>query len=428
MAERHAILHSRALSTLRNKESRSSVFKDGYGDFSFLPRHKPLVCWDCSEPVLLDRDSETSKGARPPSLNNNSYTPESNVVGFLTLPKEIRDQIYAHCVLPFRNPLLGGSVGSIRVKVGNVHGYPCHPFRDGYDSWVPPSIMLTDEDEDGSQIPECDSHVTYADYDRVRALSQVSRVVRSELGACFWSRTYVDINHWEYLFLDFLNDRPAIWSGIKTLRMQWECEGRPTALNRGWGAIIDFCNAVEHRLELDNCVLVLVTSYNVANKIIEKGENIAWVRALKKIKMKELTVNLSLVPHRNKEEDEDDDEEGEELDDEVDSDSLDDLYSDDDNDSLQSLEFSTANESDSAVPNIVIQPPFTYEDDSDSSLSSLSSISSELVQTPRHRLDELEARKERREMLQRRLELRLELILGPPLSIMQPLEGMCHIP
>ena len=45
MAERHEILKSRAISTLKNKKDRVSLFTDGYGDFCF--KCKPFCCVDC---------------------------------------------------------------------------------------------------------------------------------------------------------------------------------------------------------------------------------------------------------------------------------------------------------------------------------------------------------------------------------------------
>jgi hypothetical protein len=45
MAERHAILNSRAIETLLQKDDRISRMSDGFGDFCFFP--KPENCLYC---------------------------------------------------------------------------------------------------------------------------------------------------------------------------------------------------------------------------------------------------------------------------------------------------------------------------------------------------------------------------------------------
>jgi hypothetical protein len=57
MAERHAILNSRAIETLLQKDDRISRMSDGFGDFCFFP--KPENCLYCgidvTRPLLPSR-------------------------------------------------------------------------------------------------------------------------------------------------------------------------------------------------------------------------------------------------------------------------------------------------------------------------------------------------------------------------------------
>ncbi|CZR59811.1 uncharacterized protein PAC_09705 [Phialocephala subalpina] len=73
--------------------------------------------------------------------------------------------------------------------------------------------------------------------------------VRAEIGSALWKKDIrVDADHWEYLLIDFLEDRPAIHEGIKELRMEWACEGSPGAVD---SEIIDLGTGVPEIKILD---------------------------------------------------------------------------------------------------------------------------------------------------------------------------------
>jgi hypothetical protein len=97
-------------------------------------------------------------------------------------------------------------------------------------------------------VAEPHRHIRSQDFTTVLSLSQVSHQVRAELGEMFWSNIYVDIDHWEYLFIDFLEDRPDVHQSIKKLRMEWSCEISPSELD---GHIIEFCEYLSKHLILD---------------------------------------------------------------------------------------------------------------------------------------------------------------------------------
>jgi hypothetical protein len=139
-------------------------------------------------------------------------------------------------------------------------------------------------------------HIKCQDYDDLLSLSQVSHQVRKEIGAAFWKDISVDIDHWEYLFLDFLEDRPAVAANIKKLCMAWACKNDPTDLD---SRIVDFCNYISTRLVLDEMTFVLRTSPLVARQIIAGEENIEWVRAFKRMNIKTLHVKLFFIEDEN---------------------------------------------------------------------------------------------------------------------------------
>jgi hypothetical protein len=104
-------------------------------------------------------------------------------------------------------------------------------------------------------------------------LSQVNHQVREEIGAAFWNNISFDLDHWEYLLLAFLADRPSVAPSIKKLRMEWDCSDEATDLDN---AIVDFCEYISGRLLLDEMTFVLCTSPLIARQIIASEGNIAW--------------------------------------------------------------------------------------------------------------------------------------------------------
>ncbi|RDW89715.1 hypothetical protein BP6252_01747 [Coleophoma cylindrospora] len=290
MAERHAILNARALSTLLNREDRVAKIPDGYGDFNVAP--KGLQCLHCYDPLdRLARNLPIEEELEAMNMGGAAATPLQG--SFLALPKDIRDLIYQHWLAPFQNPW---DRGRIHVAVGVVYDRRCHPFRNGYSMTVPVAVAARDHD----YRPEAPHyHLARAEYHRLAALAQTCKQVRAELGAMFWRDVYVDIDHWEYLFVDFLQDRPAAWSGIKKLRMVWACEDRATDLNDGWGSIVEFCDFVQDKLELEELIFNLETCPRVVKEILAMGNSLKWVRAFRQLKTEKLSVVLNLCRDKN---------------------------------------------------------------------------------------------------------------------------------
>ncbi|KAG4415636.1 hypothetical protein IFR04_011250 [Cadophora malorum] len=202
---------------------------------------------------------------------------------FFKLPRDVRDLIYGYLVEPFRDP----STHCTEVAVGLVHLRRCHPFRNGYAVTAPPA------DPGPSAIYSQHSTIDYGlqleDYEMLRACSQVNHQLRAELGAAFWSNVYIDIDHWEYLLVDFLEDRPAVWKGVKRLRMEWNC-GSPYWLD---DKIVKFCEYVSDHLDLDELLLVLSTTPSVARYLLSH-DDVEWVKAFRKMKFKKLRIKLDL--------------------------------------------------------------------------------------------------------------------------------------
>jgi hypothetical protein len=148
------------------------------------------------------------------------------------------------------------------------------------------------KDDNSGESYTVHRHIKRQDYDDLLSLSQISRQVRKEIGAAFWKDISVDIDHWECLFLDFLEDRPAVAPSIKNLCMQWACENEPTDLDNRF---IDFCDYISHRLVLDEMTFVLRTSPLVARQIIASERNIEWGRAFRRMNVKTLHVKLFLI-------------------------------------------------------------------------------------------------------------------------------------
>jgi hypothetical protein len=240
---------------------------------------------------------------------------------FLELPKEIRKIIYEYWIEPFRNPAYNGF---IKFKVGVVYNRRCHPFRNGYDMRVPVDVkpkkkkykhIHKEDDEDNNQQgsqegnerseapwppqQERHRHLKRQDYETIWSLSKVSHQIRSELGTTFWNKIYLDIDHWEYLLLDFLQDRPAVCRSIKKLRMSWPCNNGPSDLD---DTIIDFCSYVSQQLVLDELIFSFSTSPDIARQVLASEGNMAWIKAFKTINARKLTVELDLCDDTDEQE------------------------------------------------------------------------------------------------------------------------------
>jgi hypothetical protein len=249
--------------------------------------------------------------------------------------------IYEYFVEPFRNSWQNDG---IEVQVGIVDNRRCHPFRNGYEMRVPvavnpPKIPYSKPDGESSDVSsdisddesnnESDDqsddhpndqpnnqpteqpkdehyHLKRQDYDTIWALSKVNHQIRAELGSLFWNNIYVDVDHFEYLLIDFLKDRPAVHAGIKKLRMSWDCYGDETDLDY---TIIDFCSYISQHLVLDELIFVLCTSPAIARQILATDGDLDWIQAIRTINVKTLKVGLFLCAGDDDAPDEEDDDE-----------------------------------------------------------------------------------------------------------------------
>jgi len=202
--------------------------------------------------------------------------------------------IYGYCVEPFRN--LEGN-GSIFLNIGAVYNHRCHPFRNGYELYSPPALTSRQDFE-----PYKHEHIKRSGYNSIWSLSRVNHQVRAELGIAFWKNMCIEIDHWEYLFIDFLKDRPAVCQSIKKLRMVWACEF-PKALN---DTIEEFCKYISEHLVLDVLVLCLDASEKTVREILSSGDKLRWVKAFRKINVKKLIVDLGLHDNGSVDDDSDD--------------------------------------------------------------------------------------------------------------------------
>jgi hypothetical protein len=167
-----------------------------------------------------------------------------------------------------------------------VYNRRCHPFHNGYELFAPPALSSGDLSFRVSKH----EHIKQSNYNSIWSLSRVNRQVRTELGIMFWKNVCIEIDHWEYLFIDFLKDRPAVCQSIKKLRMDWACEF-PKALN---DTIKEFCKYISKYLVLDELVLCLEASEKTVREILATGEELRWVKAFRKINVKKLKVDLGL--------------------------------------------------------------------------------------------------------------------------------------
>jgi hypothetical protein len=112
-----------------------------------------------------------------------------------------------------------------------------------------------------------------------------------EIGKAFWKNVYVDLNAWQFLIIDLLNDRPAVHEGIKGIQIGIDCDSDPSALNH----LVDFCNCISEELILDEFRLVFYTNPRVAREILDTGNDLKWVKAFRQIKVEKIKVELLLV-------------------------------------------------------------------------------------------------------------------------------------
>jgi hypothetical protein len=239
--------------------------------------------------------------------------------------------IYEYVIDPFRNPWQNNG---IKVQIGIVYNRRCHPFRNGYEMRIPVAVKPPriryykpdeDSDDDSSEGSESDDgfndqsnnhinfhipeaphyHLKRQDYDTIWALSQVNHQIRAELGTLFWHNVFVDVDHFPHLLLDFLKDHPAAATGIKKLRMSWDCDSDETDLD--YTIFGDFCAHIAQHLVLDELVFVLCTSPLIARQILAtEGEGLEWVRDVRAINVRKLKVNLFLVDNEHDVFDDDD--------------------------------------------------------------------------------------------------------------------------
>jgi hypothetical protein len=227
------------------------------------------------------------------------------------------------------------------MQVGLVHNRRCHPFRNGYEMRVPVAIneeyrcnvqhneQQNDQqnsqnnqqqnDEHNNQHTGQDNnhgndqrvmqklqhlHIKRQDYETIWSLSRVNHQIRKEMGSLFWKNIHLDIDHWEYLFIDFLKDRPAVCKGIKKLRMSWNCDEHPWDLDH---TIISFCKYISQHLVLDELLFVLCTTPTIARQILASGGQLAWVQVFRRIVVKTLRVELFLCDDDDEVSDDQDD-------------------------------------------------------------------------------------------------------------------------
>ncbi|KAF4629168.1 hypothetical protein G7Y89_g8978 [Cudoniella acicularis] len=159
-------------------------------------------------------------------------------------------------------------VGEIKVDVGVVYNRRCYPFRNGYEVRIPVVVEI----EGKPSLKDEHRYVRREDFDTLLALSQVSHQMRKDIGNAFWKNIYINLDHWEYLLVDFMNERPAVAPGIKKLRMKWACDDGPADLDE---SIIDFCEYLSKHLVLDELIFVLISTPSVTRQIIDRGGDFA---------------------------------------------------------------------------------------------------------------------------------------------------------
>lgn len=84
-------------------------------------------------------------------------------------------------------------------------------------------------------------------------LSNVSTRFRYELAQVFWKKTYVycEAHVHGYELLHFLYDRPSIYKGIKSLRIEMNMRGRNIPYGATSANFKEFCEVVSTTLKLD---------------------------------------------------------------------------------------------------------------------------------------------------------------------------------
>jgi len=272
----------------------------------------------------------------------------------LKLPKEIRHIIYEFWIEPLRSPDENGSIKVEISVMHEYHNNECHPFRDGYKMSVPVLIKsqaiidvmdrldrLADHsdneshNENGDELEEQEAeqsaeiseehfdnpleqvsieefeserenqqsnepsdfldpehgHRTWENYTTLRSLSQVSQLLRTELGVLFWKNISLDIGYYETLLLDFLHDRPSVALGIKKLHTSWTANHDALGIDSD---LSEFSYYVSQHLVLDELKFDLHCSPKTARTIIASGDELDWVEAFRQINVKVLKFGLFL--------------------------------------------------------------------------------------------------------------------------------------
>jgi hypothetical protein len=86
-----------------------------------------------------------------------------------------------------------------------------------------------------------------------------------------------------------LKERPYVHKGIKTLRMEWDCEGHAKELD---DRIMGFCEYLSKHLVFDELIFAFRNIIEIMQELVAGGESIVWVRAFKKINVRKLTAHL----------------------------------------------------------------------------------------------------------------------------------------
>ncbi|CZR50182.1 uncharacterized protein PAC_00054 [Phialocephala subalpina] len=130
-----------------------------------------------------------------------------------------------------------------------------------------------------------------------RQVSHVSRLFRKELADSLWQRSIIRCSEpqdWKQL-VSFLNDRPAIHSGIKFLSVRVDVERLDTAR---FGTLCDYLS--EH-LQLELLEIKLGLKEKTAKKLLSGEENTHVLMKIKSIQVsKGFYVALLIVPARKR--------------------------------------------------------------------------------------------------------------------------------
>jgi hypothetical protein len=206
----------------------------------------------------------------------------------MKLPECARKTIYDMVLKPFRSE---GGRGMIDIKVARRSEWdgPCHPLRNDYKMYATVEYDLAGPT---GRPTSHHRHRSLSDYTTLRALSNVSHNVRDELGSAFWTNADVSFHDdWGHMPIRFLADQPSAAAGIKMVSviMKWEdrCDlwddAHYHARNSKYFA---------RNLDLEDVYLDMVTNRTIAQEIVDKGEDMPWVKAFRKMKIGRLHIYL----------------------------------------------------------------------------------------------------------------------------------------